>query len=210
MPAGAAPDARHAARGHGAEGRAPDGPARGLHAHVPPALRRARAARGAAAARAAATAASSSTRGTTTSRRSASPTTGSTSRAQTQTNALMVAAFERLGVALCDRAVEHDLEGAGTPPLAKDRARLRVRAARRARSRPRRSRRGFDVAPPHVPRLSRGARAAGARERASSRSTRTRRAPRRAARPSRASRPAEAGWAAVCYGLVRHPEFHLY
>jgi hypothetical protein len=22
--------------------------------------------------------------------------------------------------------------------------------------------------------------------------------------------PAEAGWAAICYGLVRHPEFHLY
>ena len=22
--------------------------------------------------------------------------------------------------------------------------------------------------------------------------------------------PAQAGWAAVCYGLVRHPEFHLY
>jgi hypothetical protein len=22
--------------------------------------------------------------------------------------------------------------------------------------------------------------------------------------------PAEAGWAQVCYGLVRHPEFHLY
>ena len=28
---------------------------------------------------------------------------------QTQTNALMVASFERLGIALCDRAVEHDL-----------------------------------------------------------------------------------------------------
>ena len=22
--------------------------------------------------------------------------------------------------------------------------------------------------------------------------------------------PAEAGWAAMCYGLIRHPEFHLY
>ena len=22
--------------------------------------------------------------------------------------------------------------------------------------------------------------------------------------------PSEAGWAAACYGLVRHPEFHLY
>ena len=33
---------------------------------------------------------------------------------QTQTNALMVATFERLGVALCDRAVEHDLKGRGS------------------------------------------------------------------------------------------------
>ena len=22
--------------------------------------------------------------------------------------------------------------------------------------------------------------------------------------------PAQSGWAAVCYGLIRHPEFHLY
>jgi hypothetical protein len=42
---------------------------------------------------------------------------------QIQTNALMVATFERLGVALCDRAVEHDLEpakGRGPMPM-KDR-----------------------------------------------------------------------------------------
>src|SRR5208282_5240324 len=38
---------------------------------------------------------------------------------QLQTNALMVATFERLGVALCDRAVEHDLQsGKGRVPPA--------------------------------------------------------------------------------------------
>ena len=37
----------------------------------------------------------------------------------------------------------------------------------------------------------------------------TRRATRRPQQRSRFT-PAEAGWAAVCYGLVRHPEFHLY
>lgn len=35
---------------------------------------------------------------------------------QTQTNALMVASFERLGVALCDRAVERDLSLIGKVP----------------------------------------------------------------------------------------------
>ena len=36
---------------------------------------------------------------------------------QTQTNALMAATFERLGVALCDRALEHDLKPSrGAPP----------------------------------------------------------------------------------------------
>lgn len=43
---------------------------------------------------------------------------------QTQTNALMVATFERLGIALCDRAVLHDLAMLGTtkpaPAKAKD------------------------------------------------------------------------------------------
>src|SRR6185312_13647600 len=43
---------------------------------------------------------------------------------QTQTNALMVATFERLGVALCDRAVEHDLKApkGGSPPAIGQRA----------------------------------------------------------------------------------------
>ena len=36
---------------------------------------------------------------------------------QTQTNALMVSTFERLGVALCDRALEHDWKGSSPPPV---------------------------------------------------------------------------------------------
>ena len=122
-----------------------------------------------------------------------------------QTNALMVATFERLGVALCDRAVEHDLQA--HPPLAEraifafDEPRNVVDATGFA---PR-----FDVlhrtflgypaslAPPQrVPRfflLYREVAADHAKADPKSRFT-----------------PDEAGWAAVCYGLVRHPEFHLY
>ena len=122
-----------------------------------------------------------------------------------QTNALMVATFERLGVALCDRAVEHDLQA--HPPLAEraifafDEPRNVVDAAEFT---PR-----FDVlhrtflgypaslAPPQrVPRfflLYREVAADHVKADPKSRFT-----------------PDEAGWAAVCYGLVRHPEFHLY
>lgn len=129
---------------------------------------------------------------------------------QTQTNALMVATFERVGVALCDRAVEHDLKAprAGTAPpigerviFAFDLPRGEVDAGAFA---PR-----FDVL--HRTFLGYPARLAP---------------PERTARyfqlyrdivaghakadPKSRFSPDEAGWAAVCYGLVRHPEFHLY
>lgn len=138
---------------------------------------------------------------------------------QTQTNALMIASFERLGIALCDRAVEHDLAGLGKPPpkppasppapvALKDRVIFAFDplpgAMDEAQFAPR-----FDVlhrtflgypaalAPPErAPRylaLYRGIAATHAKE-----------VPR-----SRFS-PEQAAWAAVCYGLVRHPEFHLY
>ena len=123
----------------------------------------------------------------------------------TQTNALMVATFERLGVALCDRAVQHDLQG--HPPM-HERAifafDLPAGAVDAAAFAPR-----FDVlhrtflgypaslAPPgRVARylqLYRDVAAGHAKTDPRSRFT-----------------PEEAGWAAVCYGLVRHPEFHLY
>ena len=129
---------------------------------------------------------------------------------QTQTNALMVATFERLGVALCDRAIEHDLrapKGGEIPPLGQrlvfafDVPKGEVTVAEFA---PRfdtlhRTFLGYpaSLAPPQrVARfyqLYRDIEAGHAK-----------------AEPRSRFSPAEAGWAAVCYGLVRHPEFHLY
>ena len=126
---------------------------------------------------------------------------------QTQTNALMVAAFERLGIALCDRAVEHDLEGARPPPIEKrlifafdlpsGAPDLRTFSPR------------FDLM--HRTFLGYPARLAP---------------PDREARffklysdtvtdhakddPKSRFSPQEEGWAAVCYAFIRHPEFHLY
>jgi hypothetical protein len=135
-----------------------------------------------------------------------------------QTNALMVATFERLGVALCDRAVEHDLRSKPPVPISErvifafdlppgdvGRAEFDTR---------------FDVlhrtflgypaslAPPErAPRFY--ALYDGIAKRHAAPST-----PQPSPAPSRPPRsrfsPQEAGWAGVCYGLVRHPEFHLY
>lgn len=117
---------------------------------------------------------------------------------QTQTNALMIATFERLGIALCDRAVEHDLKAktpaaervifAFDPP--KDDAGFAERFDLLHRTFL-----GYpaSLAPPQrTPRflaLYKDIVAHHAKSRFS---------------------PEQAGWAAVCYGLVRHPEFHLY
>jgi hypothetical protein len=129
---------------------------------------------------------------------------------QTQTNAVMIASFERLGIALCDRALEHDLTGmTGKPPppvvarliyafelpsgdvdLAGFTARFDVLH---------RTFLGYpaSLAPPQRAarffQLYRDVESDHAQKKQRSRFT-----------------PAEAGWAAVCYGLVRHPEFHLY
>ncbi len=126
---------------------------------------------------------------------------------QTQTNALMIATFERLGVALCDRALEHDLKSKD-PIAVKDRLvfafdlpKGEVDAKGFAQR--------FDVlhrtflgypaalAPPDRTsrffNLYRGIESDRAKSKEKSRFS-----------------PSEAGWAAVCYGLVRHPEFHLY
>ncbi len=121
----------------------------------------------------------------------------------TQTNAIMDAAFERLAIALCDRAVERDLKA--HPPLAS-----RVIFA-------------FD-APEHLDdagfaerfdvlhRTFLGYPAALAPGRADDFRglyTHIEQSHRGAAKSSRFT-PTEAAWAAVCYGLARHPEFHLY
>ena len=129
---------------------------------------------------------------------------------QTQTNALMVATFERLGVALCDRAVEHDLKppkGGEAPPVAQrlvfafDAPNGALDAGGFA---PRfdtlhRTFLGYPAAlapPQRTARFFQLYRdVEGGHAKASPRSRFT---------------PTEAAWAAVCYGLVRHPEFHLY
>ena len=124
----------------------------------------------------------------------------------TQTNALMVATFVRLGIALCDRAVEHDLKA--RPPLGErvvfafelPAGGVLDRAAFGAR---------FDVL--HRTFLGYPSALAPA-----ARTTRFFQLYRdivemhKAADPKSRFTPEEAGWAAVCYGLVRHPEFQLY
>lgn len=129
---------------------------------------------------------------------------------QTQTNALMVATFERLGVALCDRALEHDLrapKGGEVPPLGErlifvfdvPKGELAADAFAPRFDALHRTFLGYpaSLAPPQrVARfyqLYRDVEAGHAK-----------------ADPKSRFSPAEAGWAAVCYGLVRHPEFHLY
>jgi hypothetical protein len=126
----------------------------------------------------------------------------------TQTNALMLSTFERLGVALCDRAVERDLKAVPPPPVA-DRRVFAFEVPPEAIDQAGFAER-FDVLhrtflgyPAALATTDRTAKfftlyqAAVAKYSAMD------------APPTRLT-PAENGWASVCYGLVRHPEFHLY
>ncbi len=125
-----------------------------------------------------------------------------------QTNALMMAAFERLGIALCDRALEHDLKASAPVPVERrlifafDLPAQDLDAAAFA---PR-----FDVL--HRTFLSYPARLAPPDREARFFALYEGTVARHRAKGAPKSRfsPGEAGWAAVCYGLVRHPEFHLY
>jgi hypothetical protein len=123
-----------------------------------------------------------------------------------QTSTLMLATLERTGVALCDRAVQFDLQGA--TPVAQRRVfafDLPPGGLDLAAFAPR-----FDILHRtflgYPARLAPGGRVDRffemysdivARHAASG------------AAPSRFT-PAQAGWATVCYALVRHPEFNLY
>ena len=128
----------------------------------------------------------------------------------TQTNALMIATFERLGVALCDRAVEHDLGAGKAPPApAKERVVFSFEPVKGATDIAQFTQR-FDVLhkrflgyPAALAETDRTKRFYGVY------SEIVRRHSDKAAPKSRLS-PENAGWAAVCYGLVRHPEFQLY
>ncbi|MCU0657058.1 MAG: hypothetical protein MUF64_17910 [Polyangiaceae bacterium] len=125
-----------------------------------------------------------------------------------QTNTLMVSTFERVGVALCDLAIQKDLKATPAVPLDKravfafdppkgvlTEALFATRfdslhrtflgyPAKLALTKDR-TQRFFDLYK-------------GTVERHKNLDT-----------PKKYS-PEEAGWAAVCYGLVRHPEFHMY
>jgi hypothetical protein len=122
----------------------------------------------------------------------------------TQTNALMLATFERLGVALCDRSVEHDLEGsAGADKLvfafdAPDTLDAAGFAER------------FDVL--HRTFLGYPANLAPPDRTGKFFALYNDTVQRHTAAGAAKSRfkPNQAGWASVCYGLVRHPEFHFY
>jgi hypothetical protein len=123
----------------------------------------------------------------------------------TQTNALMLATFERLGVVLCDRAVEHDFAAgakAGSQLVFAFDAPNTLDAAGFADR--------FDVL--HRTFLGYPAKLA-ANDRAQKffalyNDTVQRHAAKTA--PKSRFTPNQAGWASVCYGLMRHPEFHVY
>jgi hypothetical protein len=121
-----------------------------------------------------------------------------------RTNAIMVATFERLGVALCDRALEHDWKQ--KPPIPAGERTVFVfdeptqtdAASFAAR---------FDEM--HRTFLSYPARLAPGRTEdfyALYNNIKKLHATNKKSRLS----PEQAGWVSVCYGLVRHPEFHLY
>ncbi len=126
----------------------------------------------------------------------------------TQTNALMIAAFERLGVALCDRAIEHDLKQRPAP-LTRERLIFAFEPPDGKVS-PEAFAPGFDVL--HRTFLGYPARLAPPGREAAFFDLYQGTVARHAEKGAQRSRftPAEAGWAAVCYGLVRHPEFNLY
>jgi len=128
---------------------------------------------------------------------------------QTQTNAVMMAAFERLGVALCDRALEHDWKG---PPQNEAAKKKRIVFAFDPPTKAldqdafatgfdvmHRTFLGYPASLAPTPRTARFFKLYQDVEKSHATSS-----------PKSRFSPSEAGWAAVCYGLVRHPEFHLY
>ena len=120
---------------------------------------------------------------------------------QDQSTALMLATFERIGIALCDRTIEHDR--AQLPKLVFDFDMPAVLDEGGFAKRVDGMHRTFLGYP-----LQLAPRARTERLRKLYEDVRTaHRAPD--AGKSRFN-PEEAGWAAVCYALVRHPEFHLY
>lgn len=124
-----------------------------------------------------------------------------------QTNALMVATFERLGAALCDRALEKDWKVAGGTPIDKRLIFAFDAAANPADAAAFADR--FDVL--HRTFLGYPAKLAPT-DRTATYFKLFQDVIAAHPKDPKASRflATEAGWAAVCAGLVRHPEFQLY
>jgi hypothetical protein len=120
-----------------------------------------------------------------------------------ETNALMVATFERLGIALCDKAMEFD-----TPKQVSERL---IFAFEMSKTQLEPSKESFapkfDVL--HRTFLGYPAKLAPNGDRTEKFYTTYLEVAKRHATDSRFT-AAQAAWAATCYGLVRHPEFHLY
>jgi hypothetical protein len=117
----------------------------------------------------------------------------------TQTNGLMMAAFERLGVALCDRSLERDAKSPSEKRAlfafdfaAPDEAAFAAR---------------FDVL--HRAILGYPLNLAPKERNKSFFALYQGVVKRHAGMKSRFT-PDQAGWAAVCYALIRHPEYQLY
>ncbi len=125
---------------------------------------------------------------------------------QPETNPLMLATFERLGIALCDEALIHDWK-AMPKPAVKDR---HVFAFDMPADKPTQAdfAKGFEVMhrtflgyPAKMARTDRVTRFYGLYNDV---------VKAHDPKVSKNFTAQEAGWAAVCYGLVRHPELHLY
>lgn len=124
-----------------------------------------------------------------------------------QSNSLMLATFERIGIALCDKAVDHDLRGTTALPL-KERYIF-----------------AFDAPPGDLNEVSfkapfdtlhrtfLGYPSELAEPDRATRFLRLFNATRQAHEkdpPGKGFTPSQVAWASVCYGLIRHPEFHVY
>jgi hypothetical protein len=122
-----------------------------------------------------------------------------------QTNALMIATFDRLAIALCVRAAEHDLRGQ-LPP---DRRLVFAFAGAPRPDSERTFAPAFDVL--HRTFLGYPAALAPAGRAAAFFGLFQATVARHEQSATRAGlSPVEAGWASVCLGLARHPEFHTY
>lgn len=124
-----------------------------------------------------------------------------------QTNALMLAAFERIGVALCDKAAEADLGRTARPLAQRTVFRFEIPTAPLAEAE---FRTRFDLL--HRTFLSYPVSLGPADRVANFHALYTSTLARHTQPDGGAftATPHQAAWASVCYGLVRHPEFHLY